>query len=94
MNETFEKIMAWIKSNVWLSVGIALVAVLVFFPKLLRVTATRRRRRSTYRPVTRRRRTTTRPKRKYSKGGTTKKPWQIKGSLAAKRYMAKIRRKR
>ena len=31
-------------------------------------------------------------KRVYTKGGKAKKPWQIKGSLAAKRHMAKLRR--
>jgi hypothetical protein len=36
----------------------------------------------------------TRAKRVYMVGGKRKKPWQIKGSLAAKRHMAQIRKKR
>jgi len=100
MNEYFEKIMAWIKSNVWLSAGIGLLAILLFFPKLL-IGTTRRRRRYVRPTATRRRRRINKPsaprrrtKRNYAKGGAKKKPWQIKGSLAARRYMAKIRRKR
>lgn len=102
MNETFEKIKAWVMGNPYLAAGAALLGILLFFPKLLRLGTTRRRRRRpvTYRrPVTRRRRMAApvarrRTKRNYAKGGARKKPWQIKGSLAARRYMAKIRRKR
>lgn len=99
MKETFDKIMVWVKSNMWLSIGIGLVAIILFFPKLLKFGATRRHRR-TYTPVTTRIRRRTykapvkRTKRSYAKGGAKKKPWQIKGSLAARRYMAAIRRKR
>jgi hypothetical protein len=35
-----------------------------------------------------------RTRRQYTKGGKVKKPWQIKGSIAARRHMARIRRMR
>jgi len=69
----------------------------------------RRRRRVRPRYVVRRRRVSARtyynrPRRKlprsagrrrqYTRRGKLKKPWQIKGSIAAKRHMAKIRRMR
>jgi len=99
MKETFDKVLAWIKNNVWLSVGILAAALLLFFPKLLRQTRRRTRRRVA--PITRRRtrrRSYTTPvkraKRNYSRGTAKKKPWQIKGSLAAKRRMAQIRKRR
>lgn len=95
MKETFDKLIAWIKENKILAIVGAGIVTLLFFPKLLRGTARRRRRRlSTVGRSygTRRRRTTTR--RQYTKGGRAKKPWQIKGSLAARRHMARIRRRR
>lgn len=106
------KITAWIKANLLLTGGIVIVAILLFFPKMLRdvfgsprrkvrhrasrtapayTTYARRRRRlprsvgmSKARPSYRRRTRT--------KG--SKKPWQIKGSLAARRHMALIRKRR
>jgi len=100
MKETFDSIMTWIKSNVLLSVGILAAALLLFFPKLLRTPRRRRTRRPTI--ITRRRRTRRsystpvrrRAKRVYNRGGAKKKPWQIKGSLAARRHMAQIRKRR
>ena len=99
MTDIFNKVLAWVKSNMWLSIGIGLVAIILFFPRLLRMGTTRRRRRVVHHVATRIRRRiykapVKRTKRNYAKGGTRKKPWQIKGSLAAKRYMAAIRRKR
>lgn len=35
-----------------------------------------------------------RAKRVYRKGGKAKKPWQVKGSLAARRHMARLRKMR
>lgn len=95
MKETFDKIIAWIKGNIWLAIGGAAVITLLFFPKLFKGRTTRRRRRlaTTGRSYgTRRRRSATR--KQYTKGGKAKKPWQIKGSLAARRHMAQIRRRR
>jgi hypothetical protein len=92
MNDLFSKIMAWIKNNPMIAIGAALVAVLLFFPKLLKFGATRRRRRRTIpRSVGVRRRTV---RRHYNKAGKRLKAWQIKGSLAAKRHMAQIRKRR
>lgn len=34
------------------------------------------------------------PRKQYTKGGKAKKAWQIKGSLAARRHMAQIRKMR
>lgn len=34
------------------------------------------------------------PRKQYTKGGKAKKPWQVKGSRAAKLHMAKIRRRK
>ena len=91
MKETFDKVLTWLKSNPLYAVAAALAVVLLFFPKILRFGKNTRRRRS-YRPVTPYRRKTVR--RSYTKGGKQKKPWQIKGSLAAKRHMAQIRKRR
>jgi len=91
MKETIDKVLNYFKTNPLLAVGAVLAAVLLFFPKLLKFGSRTRRRRS-YRPVTPYRRKTVR--RSYTRGGKQKKPWQIKGSLAAKRHMAQIRKRR
>lgn len=100
MKEIFDRIIAYMRAKPLMAAGIGIIGLLLLFPKLLKGTK-RRRRRTSRRPVTVRRRrrlaapvARRRTKRTYAKGGTRKKPWQIKGSLAAKRYMAKIRRKR
>jgi len=94
MNENlFDKIKAFAKSNPLILIAIAAAAILLFFPKLLKGRVTRRRRRGVIRSyATRIRRRVTR--RRYTRGGKTKKPWQIKGSLAARRHMARIRARR
>jgi hypothetical protein len=94
MKETFDKVMEWLKENKMIAIGAAAIAVLLFFPKLLKFGTTRRRRRRTLpRSVgIRRRRPTIR--RRYNKAGKRLKAWQIKGSLAAKRHMAQIRKRR
>jgi len=105
MQTTFNNIIAWVKANILLSVGILIAVVLVFFPKVLhhlfggkrrvrhhyigarRVSARtyyHRPRRSLPRSVGTRRRRAHGPK----------KPWQVKGSRAAKLHMAKLRRLR
>jgi len=94
----------WIKSNMLISIGIALVVIVMLFPKILKglFGSSRRRvrhRRIVSRPV-RRRRSLPRSvgmhkaKASYNKNGTRKKAWQIPGSRAAKLHMAAIRRKR
>jgi len=98
MKEFFDNIFAWVKANIMLAVIIAIASAFIFFPrtfkKLLGTTPRRRRRRPLARSVGmyRRRRPATR--RQYTKGGKAKKAWQIKGSLAARRHMARIRRMR
>jgi len=93
MNETFEKIKDFAKSNPLILIAISAAAIFLFFPKILRGGVTRHRRRIR-RPVypSRSHRRITR--RHYSKSGKALKPWQIKGSLAAKRHMARIRARR
>lgn len=92
MNEKLEKIKEYIKSNPVVAIGAGLVVLLLFLPKLFR-TVRRRRIRRNYRPLQAVRRRTT-ARRQYTKGGKAKKAWQIKGSLAAKRHMARIRKMR
>jgi hypothetical protein len=98
MKEFFDKAMAWIKGNTILAVIGAAVITFLFFPKILKLgSAPRRRRRilaTRGRSYGTRRRIRGAPRRSYSRGGKAKKPWQIKGSLAARRHMALIRRRR
>lgn len=97
-----EKIISWFKENKLLGFGIGAAIVLLFFPGLMRRRTRRRRSRTIYAPVTRRRRARVRirrnkpavRRRSYSRGGKKKKAWQIKGSLAARRHMARIRKMR
>jgi hypothetical protein len=95
----------WIKANILLSAGILIVVVILFFPKVLSGLFRTRRRIRHRQPVMRvvhHRRNRTLPRsvgmykvrKQYNKSGTAKKPWQIKGSEAARRHMAKIRRMR
>lgn len=100
------KLTDWLKANPLIAGGVILGAILLFFPKILKgifggSTRVRHRRRIATRrsnPVHRRnvRRAITgssRPRiRRRNKGA--KKPWQVKGSLAAKRHMALIRKRR
>jgi hypothetical protein len=92
MKETFDKILAYIKSNPLIAVGAVVVTVLLFFPKLLKLTTVRRRRRVLPRSVGVRR--ISRVRRHYNKAGKRLKAWQVKGSAAAKRHMAAIRKRR
>jgi hypothetical protein len=106
MKDFFDKVLTWVKANIWLAVGLLLVIVVMFFPKLLSGLLGRRRIR--HRPGYYASRTITRTRRRslprsvglhkarkqYTKGGKAKKAWQIKGSLAAKRHMAQIRKMR
>lgn len=94
MKEFFDKAWTWIKSNMLISIIGAAVVTMLFFPKLLKLGTTRRRRR---RLATAGRSYGVRyrkPRKPYTKGGKAKKPWQIKGSLAARRHMAQIRRRK
>jgi len=104
MKEFFNNIFTWVKANLFLSIGILIAVVILFFPKLLKglTGRTRVRHRPGYytarsgRRLPRRVGLTRRgvPRKQYTKGGKAKKAWQIKGSLAAKRHMAQIRKMR
>jgi hypothetical protein len=95
----FTKIIEWLKANKWLAIGAGALVIFLFFPKLLKFGSVRRRRRDVTTRVSsyRRKKNRTIPrsvgiKKQYSANGKVKKPWQIKGSLAAKRHMAQIRK--
>ena len=98
--EIFDKALTWIKANVLIALAILAAVVMVFFPKLLFGSPRRRiTRRPAVRRITRRRRALprsvgTRRRVARNKNGTAKKPWQIKGSEAARRHMRKIRNMR
>ncbi len=88
MKEKFEALKTWIMDNKAVAALAGFVLLFFIYKKFVK-RPRRRRRRPIPRSVgyPRRRRT-------YSRGGAAKKPWQIKGSLAARRHMAQIRRKR
>jgi hypothetical protein len=100
MTEFFASVWNWIKSNMLITIGIAIVLVLVLFSKSLKKlfgNKPRRRRRMLPRSVNVPRRHVathrmrSKKRKEYNKDGTQKKAWQIKGSEAARRHMAKIR---
>jgi hypothetical protein len=74
--------------------GIAagLVVLLIFGKKIFKAAPRRRRRHYTSAPVRHRRQTSIRSRTRRTKGA--KKPWQVKGSEAARRHMARLRRMR
>jgi len=86
MTEKFEALKAWVMSNKIIAAVIGFFLLLLVYKKFVKKTY-RRRRRTALRPASR-------PRRRYNRGGATKKAWQIKGSPAARRRMAQIRRKR
>lgn len=88
MSEKFEALKTWVMSNKIVAAVIGFFLLLIVYKKFFKKTYRRRRRRVIPRSVGIRRRRT------YRTGGASKKAWQIKGSLAAKRRMAQIRRKR
>lgn len=101
MNDLITKIITWVKANILMAAGIGLALVFVLFGKQLKRLFFPRRRIRHRRPLrvsySRRRRSLPRSvgiRRRYNKSGTRKKAWQIKGSPAARRHMAQIRRMR
>jgi len=91
-----DKIKLWLMENKILAIAVGSLLGLLALKKLM---PKPRRRVKRYKPVPVRRGKTTRrrisrAKRIYTVGGKKKKPWQIKGSLAARRHMAQIRKKR
>ena len=103
MTNFFNTIWLWVKGNMIISIVILFAIVIIFFPKLLSGLTGKKRihhRPSYYAKIRTRsgrslpRSVGTRKRKQYTKAGTAKKPWQIKGSMAAKRHMAKIRKMR
>lgn len=102
MSTLFTTAWNWIKANLLLSTGILLAVLLLFFPKVLKGLFGTRRKRVRHhrivRTVTDISRTLPRSvgihKIRHRSHGSVKRPWQVKGSRAAKLHMAKIRRLR
>jgi hypothetical protein len=92
MNDTLSKVWAWVKSNILITILILLAVGFMFFGrqmnKLFGIRKRVKHRRVIPRSVGTRRSSR---KRVLTKSGKVKKPWQIKGSEAARRHMAKIR---
>ena len=89
-----EKLKEWAGQNKVLAIALAGLVALFVVKKMAKKPRRRRRVRTVAASAYRRRRSAAPRKRSYKTGGAKKKPWQIKGSLAAKRRMAQIRRKR
>lgn len=87
-----EKLKEWAGQNKAVAIALAAIAGLFILKKMAKKPSRRRRVRTVAATAYRRRRVASPRKRVYTKGGKAKKPWQIKGSLAAKRHMAKLRR--
>lgn len=92
MKEKFEALKTWIMGNKVIAAIGGIVLLLFIYKRFAKKTYRRRRRtlpRSVGYPVRRKRPGSTARRRPGAK-----KAWQVKGSLAAKRRMAQIRRKR
>jgi len=92
-----EKIIEWVKGNKILAISAG--ALLALFAVQKMVKPARRKRRTVSAGARRYLRKTagrprTKTKRVYTKGGKAKKPWQVKGSVAARRHMARLRKMR
>lgn len=94
MKELIEKIKTWVIGNPALAAVAALGASFLLLPIIRKAArpVRRKRRAIKVKPVIRR--TTIRKPRRVKNVKKGLKPWQIKGSLAAKRRMAQIRKKR
>ena len=86
-----EKLKTWIGANKILALSLGALVALFAIKKFVKPKRRRPRRRTVTRGA---RRYLKRTKRQYTKGGKAKKPWQIKGSLAARRHMARLRKMR
>lgn len=91
MNETVEKIKAWVTANPLLAAGAAVALFMVAKPLFK---ARRRRRRSAHLTVAYRRRSHKKAVRRSYRLGSRKPAWMVKGSRAARLHMARIRRRR
>jgi hypothetical protein len=98
MTDFFNKAIAWIKANLILSIVIGIAVIFIFFgrgvKKLFGPAHRVRDHRSIVRRLTRSRSLPRSAGTHKMKSTQKKKPWQVKGSLAARRHMAQIRRMR
>jgi hypothetical protein len=98
MTDFFNKAIAWIKANLILSIVIGIAVIFIFFgrgvKKLFGPTYRARHHRSIVRHITRRKSLPRSAGTHKMKSTPKKKPWQVKGSLAARKHMAQIRRMR
>lgn len=90
MNEQLDKILTWVKANPLAAAGVALGAVMILKPAIFRTRRRRRRVSVAYRTRSHKKAN----RRKYSLRSSGRPAWMVKGSPAAKRHMAQIRRKR
>jgi hypothetical protein len=91
MNETFEKIKAWVMGNPMLAAAAGMGLVFLVKPNIF---GTRRRRRRRVTPAVRNRSHKRTNRRRYTLRSKSKPAWMVKGSPAARRRMAMLRRKR
>jgi len=97
MGDIINKALTWVKANTMKALLIGAVILIVFFgSKLKRILfAPRRIRHRRAAAIVRRRRSLPRSVGTHKMRSTPKKkPWQVKGSLAARRHMAQIRARR
>lgn len=97
MNDIMNKALAWVKGNMIKALIIGVVILFVFFgTKLKRILfAPRRVHHRRAAALVRHRRRLPRSVGTHKMRTTAKKrPWQVKGSLAARRHMAQIRSRR
>lgn len=87
-----EKIKAWFAVNKTLGIALAGVVSLFILKKMMKPARRRRRARKPATVSRGAKRYLRKTRRVYTKGGKAKKPWQVKGSLAAKRHMARLRK--
>jgi hypothetical protein len=89
-------ILETIKQNKAVAIAAGAILALFAIERISKPKRRRRRRTVSAASYPRRRTAARRPaaKRVYTKGGKAKKPWQVKGSLAAKRHMARLRKMR
>lgn len=87
-----EKIKTWFAVNKTLGIALAGLVGLFLLKKMMKPARRRRRARKPATVSRGAKRYLRKTRRTYTKGGKAKKPWQIKGSLAAKRHMARLRK--
>lgn len=87
-----EKVKEWFTANKTVGIALAGIIALFLFKKMMKPARRRRRARKPATVSRGAKRYLRKTRRTYTKGGKAKKPWQVKGSLAAKRHMARLRK--